>query len=158
MSNEDETNRLKIDTLFRLADQSWRSFDTNRSYEWKMSLALWTVLAAFAALLAKGDVKIQSQLFVWFATTGIVLIFLAYWIFWTTGGWRHNYFEVEDTYDLLKRVRWLIGEPPGRAPLEGPKPKDRASDVFLAPRNWSRAFQLIVTFILAFVAIVATWS
>ena len=52
MSDLDGDDRkLKIDTLFSLADQVWRSFDTNRAYEWKMGLALWTALGAFGALL-----------------------------------------------------------------------------------------------------------
>src|SRR4029077_2702446 len=157
MSEADKAERrLKIETLFKLAEQAWRSFDTNRSYEWKMSVALWTTFGAFAALLLKSDVRVPATM-MWPVTIAIAAIFCAYWVVWTAGGWRLNYFDVRDAYADLNKVRELIGESNLSAPLRGPAPRNNFCDIFLVLFNWSRFFQLFVTLILASIIVAAIW-
>ena len=162
MSELDENdNKLKIDTLFRLADQAWRSFDANRSYEWKMSLALWTALAAFGALLLRHDVGVPlpTGIIKGLATAVIIVIPVLYWMSWTVGGWSLNYFDVENAYKDWNKIRTLIGEPKWDPPLRGRAPKNRIFyDILLVWTNWARVFQMLVTFLLSFVAVIAVWN
>jgi len=39
----------------KLLEVAWTNFDRRRSYEWKMSFAIWTAIAAFIALCLKGE-------------------------------------------------------------------------------------------------------
>jgi len=41
--------------LVELLKTSLSSFDTRRSYEWKLSLGVWTAIAAFIAIMLRGD-------------------------------------------------------------------------------------------------------
>lgn len=52
MSSE---NKNQAEILMRLLEVAWTNFDRRRSYEWKMSLAIWTAIAAFIALYLKGE-------------------------------------------------------------------------------------------------------
>ena len=40
----------KADVLLRLHDTAWANFERRRAYEWKLSLAIWTAIAAFIAI------------------------------------------------------------------------------------------------------------
>lgn len=40
----------KAHVMLKLLEIAWHNFDRRRSYEWKLSLAIWTALAAFIAL------------------------------------------------------------------------------------------------------------
>jgi hypothetical protein len=157
MSDGDEAERrLRIDALFLLAKQAWRSFDTNRSYEWKMTASLWATLGAFSALLLKNDVRVPT-IMMWPVTIMVAAIFFAYWAVWTMNGWRLNYFDTRDAYADLNKVRKLIGENELSAPLRGRAPKDDFCDIFRALSNWSRFFQVFVTLILALITVAAIW-
>ena len=53
-SDEKNAELLQKHTEFH-----YMNFDRRRSYEWKLSLALWTALAAFTALTLKGEIGIE---------------------------------------------------------------------------------------------------
>jgi len=52
MSSE---NEKRAGIWVRLLEVAWTNFDRRRSYEWKMSFAIWTAIAAFIALYFKGE-------------------------------------------------------------------------------------------------------
>ena len=52
MSSE---NEKRAGIWVRLLEVAWTNFDRRRSYEWKMSFAIWTAIAAFIALYLKGE-------------------------------------------------------------------------------------------------------
>lgn len=52
----------------------YMNFDRRRSYEWKLSLALWTALAAFTALTLRGEIRIEIA--TWPIVVGIVIVAL----------------------------------------------------------------------------------
>jgi hypothetical protein len=45
--------------LQKQVEFNYMNFDRRRSYEWKLSIALWTAIAAFIALSLRGDAPIQ---------------------------------------------------------------------------------------------------
>ena len=78
---------------------------------------------------------------------------------WTVGGWSLNYFDVENAYKDWNKIRTLIGEPKWDPPLRGRAPKNRIFyDILLVWTNWARVFQMLVTFLLSFVAVIAVWN
>jgi len=44
----------------RQVEFNYMNFDRRRSYEWKLSLALWTVLVALVALSLRGEIQIET--------------------------------------------------------------------------------------------------
>lgn len=49
-------NEKRPEILMKLLEVAWANFDRRRTYEWKMSLAIWTAIAAFIALYLKGEI------------------------------------------------------------------------------------------------------
>ena len=50
LNNKLDDPKDKCDVMSKLLEIYWQNFDKRRSYEWKLSLAIWTALAAFIAL------------------------------------------------------------------------------------------------------------
>ena len=50
----------QADILVKMHETAWLNFDRRRSYEWKLSLGIWTAAAAFTALLLGKDVDLQK--------------------------------------------------------------------------------------------------
>jgi hypothetical protein len=51
----------RLDSLEKLRNGAWEEFNNRRTYEWKMSLGIWTALAAFIGLiLTSHNTKIAS--------------------------------------------------------------------------------------------------
>jgi hypothetical protein len=50
------------------------NFDRRRSYEWKLSLALWTALSAFTALIFRGEIQIET--ISWAILVGVAIVIL----------------------------------------------------------------------------------
>ena len=67
----------RLEVLTRSCETAWTNFDRRRSYEWKLSLAIWTALTAFVALTLRGDVSSPAKL-----TFGLFAgLILSLWIF-----------------------------------------------------------------------------
>jgi len=49
-------NEKRSEILMKLFEVAWLNFDRRRTYEWKISLAIWTAIAAFIALYLKGEI------------------------------------------------------------------------------------------------------
>lgn len=116
MQEEDKEILLKESELFKgleiLRKASWESFDKRRTYEWKVSLALWTALAVFT-----GTVLTQPQermiplrgCMVW----SIVIIFgalvLLIHIMWNIGIARSSNLDKEMSYVPRNKMYAMVG-------------------------------------------------
>jgi hypothetical protein len=98
----------KIDDLLKLAEFHWQSFDGRRNAQWKVNLALWASLAALAGLLAKGEVTLSQQQGAAF-TVIVGLLFLIYWLFWSTGMWLRNGEDMSRAYAMVNIARGVLG-------------------------------------------------
>lgn len=76
MCSEATQNKLKsMEILKGQCDTYWTNFDRRRAYEWKLSLAIWTALAAFIALTLQDKITFSlGYKNVWLASVFIVLI------------------------------------------------------------------------------------
>jgi hypothetical protein len=98
----------KTDAHFKLADAYWRDFNERRTYEWKVNFALWASLAAFAAIVAKGELGLALTHQVVF-TLMIISIFLIFWLFWATGLRKRNFRNLRAAYDEWNAIRQEFG-------------------------------------------------
>ena len=58
MENESQPparDSVRIETLLKLGEASWNSWDRRRSYEWKVSFGLWSALGLIAGAQLRGD-------------------------------------------------------------------------------------------------------
>lgn len=53
-------NQKRIEILKDQCNTYWTNFDRRRAYEWKLSLAIWTALAAFIALILDSKISLPS--------------------------------------------------------------------------------------------------
>jgi hypothetical protein len=135
----------RVDALLRLADVSWRAFDRRSSYEWKVSLALWSSLGLFAGAMLGGGVRVPlSHCARVGVTLGGVILWIAFVFTWTPQLYRRNqrdkviadliYFRVEDELGISGTQRRLA---------------TNETHWF----NWSHGFQILVTTLLMSLAI-----
>ena len=54
-----EASQHCLNSLEALRQAAWQEFDTRRAFEWKVSLALWTAMFAFAGALLSGKPTID---------------------------------------------------------------------------------------------------
>lgn len=74
-SDETQNDLRSMEVLKGQCDTYWTNFDRRRAYEWKLSLAIWTALAAFVALTLQDKVTVSLEYKnVWLASVFIVLI------------------------------------------------------------------------------------
>jgi hypothetical protein len=65
----DENQKRKFDAISTLRSWAWVSFDRRRDFEWKLSIGVWTALAALIGILLTRDISIQ----VWVIRCGSIL-------------------------------------------------------------------------------------
>jgi uncharacterized membrane protein len=156
-------NRLelkdKVSVLMKLADYDWRNFDGRRAQQWKTNLTLWTALAALAGFASWKEINIQP----WLAACIYVflgLVFLVYWLPWTTGMWRRNFDDAKNARMTLSRVRTLLNEPIARKNVIQSRfpPKGNWKDYGRVWLDWSRFAELLFTVLFLLIAGLAVYS
>jgi hypothetical protein len=152
---QNETLKIEIDAMFRLAEARWRSFDTRRSYEWKVNFSIWAATAALTGFLLKGGP--QPIWIVGWAVSSSVIIFLVYWIFWSTPLWRRNQHDFDQANRDWMRVQELLKQPTTSLAVEL-MPHTSWIDIFRIWKDWSRFSQLTVTTMLLLGLALAAWA
>jgi hypothetical protein len=142
------TPEERFDASIKLAEFSAGRWDARRSYEWKLSLGLWALLAAAIHSFRVDHIP------AWLPLASIGL-----YVFWMNNIWWSNYLDRmmmrayrEHCTDLLnqagpvylqlykpKLARWLAEHPR----------TNRFLGVFA---DWSSLFQIVVTSVLIFLA------
>lgn len=80
----DDKIKNRFDSLAILWKGAWEQFNERRKYEFQISLAIWTALASFTALILTGkDIRFEPKVDKW-AGLGLCIIFLIY------AFWRHH--------------------------------------------------------------------
>ena len=73
----DDNQKNEFDALSVLRRASWNSFNERRVYEWKFSLALWAVYAAFIGSIITGKFTFNNY-YIFVAVLVGVIIFLLF--------------------------------------------------------------------------------
>ncbi len=77
----------QFDAYIAQADFAWRSFDTRRAYEWKITLGLWAAIGG--AIVFVKDIS-DISISVWWTGIGALIIGLTYVTQWLVPLWRRN--------------------------------------------------------------------
>jgi len=146
------TSKERIDTLLNLADASWRTFDSRRTAEWKVTMGLWTAQALFAGLVIRADVKLaltyNQQLVLLGVFAGIVGI---YSLWWTKGLRQRNEFNLQDAHQLWNLVEDELAIKSSRYLRGG----GRRTAYW---RNWSHGSQIAITLLLGLLDVWCVWT
>lgn len=75
-THEQEEKKFHLEALKALRDSSFQRWDKRRSYEWQLSISIWTAMAAFCALLLNKDTAITNGVDVasWVAVFGSIIV------------------------------------------------------------------------------------
>lgn len=78
---KDLTLKEQTDILMTLSDHAWKSFDARRAYEWKLSLGIWTALAAFSGVIVSSEHEFKPNVdgFIFFAISAMSVITIQYY-------------------------------------------------------------------------------
>ncbi len=149
----EESKRL-FDSHLALAEFWWDAFNRRREYDWKISISLWTAIAAFVAVILTADLSRIGVLPKIAVTMAAVLIPFAH------ARWMKNITAV-NKHDKKKASLYVAkcNEIIGMQLSSDIRKKDdeysEQSTKIL--RNWSSWFHLLITMILCALAILFLW-
>jgi hypothetical protein len=142
----------KFDALMRLAEFRINRWKTRSDYKWKLSLALWALLAA-APLYMKYR---PSETVLVLTLTVIVVLYAALWV---EPLWRRDQNDVDTAFFYIEHAERLLGiskqEPRARPEAVRPVRIWPSIRGFLSPTNWSGWGQMLTTLLLA---VIAYWT
>lgn len=140
----------RIDALLALADARWRDFNTRRSFEWKVTIGLWTAQALFATFVFRTNVKSVSNSQIVFLGAIFAVIIYIYAFRWTKGIWESNEKNKQDARDYWKLADEALGIPSERYE------RDKTSaDSFMS--DFSNGSQVSMTVLLAVLDLWCVW-
>lgn len=130
----------RIQAFVSLAEAAWKDFDTRRSYEWKLNLAMWAGLGTLAGFSIKEKLILSN-----YALIPLVVLFLTYVCIWTPSLRKRNWIDQQRAQFWWNKVA---------AQLVVQIPKEYLSMGSLKYRScrwwallsWSHGTQIIITF------------
>jgi hypothetical protein len=96
----------RIDFCDRASKRAYTSWNDRRQYEWKLSIALWTVLAVSVGFFTEKGIVVTTLPYLGFATC----VFAVY-LLWLRGIWRANEFDRRMQFHYDDQARKLLGHP-----------------------------------------------
>jgi len=103
----DNEAKFKLDGLELLRKAAWDSFERRTAIEWKLSLSLWTALAAFIGSIATGKVPVHSYVAVIILTVIAVMLCYLHFI-WLRGMGKANNLDRKRENFFADRMMELI--------------------------------------------------
>jgi len=145
-----EEERKRFESITTLMQSAYDSFNDRRSYEWKLSLSIWTALALLLVGLvqtAKFPVSFPFSVII-SAIMGAILIYLH--IFFSHGVARANSIDKDVFLHYNKEMNKIVNLP---------FPKKLQDDIDNLPHNkgwwqWSHRSQIFITILLVMAAVV----
>jgi hypothetical protein len=149
MTEESPSEKLKIETLLKLAELSWKSMDQRRAYEWKVNLALWPALALFAGAQLRGDIlHVTNGAYPWIVLFCLLTILAVYVFLWSAGMHKRQGDDIGDAHEYLNLVESEIKLPLVTRRCQRSKDFKKQS----MWENWSRSTQMAITGLLVILA------
>jgi flagellar biosynthesis protein FliQ len=146
----------KFENLETLRKAAWDSFATRRAVEWRVSLAFWSVLAAFIYGVATDKIGAIPQKEKIVLT--IIPIFIAtVHISWLSGLWRADRFDKMEEGFLRDEMRREIQY---KEPTELTDLRDKIVGSMITRKrwkHWSFAPKAVATIALTILAIFSIW-
>lgn len=137
------TEKDRLDLFLKMAESSWKEYDTRRSYEWKINLALWAALGAIIGLSLK-ELSVDFSNYSTLILICMGSLSLVY-IFWLRGLWKRNEHDQKKRHEFLQIVRSELGFKFTDRSLEE-RPGASGKWIF---NHWSLGTQAFVTIFLS---------
>jgi hypothetical protein len=154
-----ETQRFE--SLESLRKAAYESFDSRRSYEWKLSLAIWAAegLALVALLQPEKDKEVFPLKAPWgwigALCAGVLLVLLHYFL--SLGFKSQNERDRVESLRFKKQMERMV-RPPYRRRVAQDKAADADADGWwLLGGWWSHVGQIGITLLLAATAVLIIW-
>ena len=162
------SDRDAVDAILKLADASWRDFDSRRSHEIKVSFALWTALALLAGIVLKGDVKLSVDSLQFILLAGILLgIWVVYSFIWTPGLRERQVRNLESAHFYWDRAEDILARSLPRSVWQDNSPRLKWGEAERASlgqaksgrslKHWSHGSQFLMTTFLMLLVIWCVW-
>jgi len=148
----EEKNRF--DAISALMKSAWESTDHRRTFEWKVSLGLWTAFAGFVGLILGQQPKLASHAY----TLGVAVIAISVTILhclWLAGIARANDIDKSMMHYFRDQAMALVA-------IQTPKDVQTKIDSLNSRRSryfdWSQTFQAGITLLLGVAAVLTVWN
>jgi hypothetical protein len=157
MSNQgavELTRKDLVDVMLKLADASWKSMDTRRAYEWKVSFGLWAGLGALAGFLLKGQASPLASWQCWevvIAALGLVIVAAVHIFVWIRAVHERNHNDVRRAHHYWHMVEANCG-----LPITHEDRLEQATPSLWG--DWAHCSQIVVTMVFAAFAIAGVLS
>lgn len=148
----DTETKSRFDAIAALWKGAWEQFNERRKFEFQISLAVWTALASFTALVISNE-KVTFEKDVRTGTIICIVLICIIYVIWTLGLTRSNAYDKKIAIHYAKILRQLSSSQ-FDAELENLLKKNQKS----LTRFWSQASQIGVTLVLAIAAILSVFS
>lgn len=148
--NEKLSPHERFQNLEILRKAAWESVASRREFEWRISLAFWSLLAAFIAGVATTKLGVAGHCAKY--ALSIIPIVLAYaHTRWLNGIERAHDLDRIEEGDFREEMRRVINYP------EKSKVTD-LRDVIMHSKGWNKGAQLAATYALTMLAVISIWA
>jgi hypothetical protein len=109
MPETDAANRFdaeKFNALMKLADFRYQRWRERRSTDWKISLALWTLLVGAASYLIANKIRFKFYVGAPFLITLVV----CHALFWVRTNWISNQMDILTAFHFAESARILVNQ------------------------------------------------
>lgn len=153
-----EEERRRFESLETLRHAAYVSFSDRRSYEWKLSLGIWTALAVLLAGLLQpaqpGEVFPVKSPWAWVVATVVAGALAFLHLCWSEGASRRNNVDVEVADHYASEMQRMLNVPYGEA---------LCWEIACLPsrrgwKTWSHLAQISITVLLGIAAVVIVWA
>ena len=152
-----DVERRRFESIETLRRASYDSFNDRRSYEWKLSLSIWTALALLIAGLvqpAKPDeVFPLSAPWSWVGGLVAAMLLLFFHGYWSNGAARVNSIDRDAFLHFYQAMQTLLKLPFDATLQNAIKALPRKQGW----KQWSHVVQLLITALLAATAVVIVY-
>ena len=106
MDAQESFDTKKFDALMKLADFRMQRWRDRRATDWKLSLALWTLLVATAAYLIVNGVIIRYPW--WVTAVALVILVIGHALFWVRTNWISNEMDARTAFHFAEHAETLV--------------------------------------------------
>jgi hypothetical protein len=115
MTDPSETtfDAARFDALMKLADFRYQRWRERQSTDWKISLALWTLLVGAASYLMANKI-----VFAWyFSLPVLVILVVSHPLLWVRSNWMNNQMDILTAFHYVESAEMLV-QPNFVGPIE----------------------------------------
>jgi len=154
-----DVKRFKLETLMAIRDSAFQRWDKRRSYEWQLSISIWTAFAAFCALVLGKDFKVEYASYVGAGVTAGGLVIAWYHRRYLSKMFEHTIGDAAVQRWAEQQMEALFFDVDSATEKfpDVTKERDKTEHPYYPPLSKYGAVQATITALLAIFAGLAVW-